>query len=404
LNDCSPRLVVLLLLSAPLWRRSLGKTLPCPRQFPLDALLFYFVPFWLGLNLDQLTHMGFDLSLSSGMDLGSAAMVAGLALFIGAGAPLLAAQAAMLQRARQLRPALLGVLAVVLPVAFVLLAYSADLSLHFHHWIVGWVGALLFRGQPRRRYSIAVQAAMLGAMCNGVAIWDLAPLFDDVQASASGVPAALLWSGVNVSGTNVTIEWTTVEVVRDVWNCSRRPASGSDDAGGADASPAAVLSHRRHTGASVTASTSRAGASTLPLPRNSATALAVELQAATAAALSSLVPGISMPSCSSPVFALSANGVLLFDEKPFPAAAATSPAGPFHSGAFTSTHDLGLARGQFMLAVASKAEDGSVQGSASEYLRVALLQPGESSAGAGYYNSSSSPCMRVAALNHEYYE
>jgi len=224
LNDYSPRLLVLALFCGFSWPIAGRITFPDPRRFPLDGLLFYFLPFWLGIHMDFLQTIGIDLTFSQGM-FSSTSMIIGFVLFIIIGGAAVLYQFLQLYRARKLSKVLICVVFAIIPILIVSLGFSDLLSFHFHHYMVGMVGFLIFIGQPKSRISIIFQALMLGVLVNGVTIWNIAPLYDPAVTPSSVYP--LFWTGVNTTGTTVSLEFATLETVMNVWNCSGNISSSS---------------------------------------------------------------------------------------------------------------------------------------------------------------------------------
>uniref|UniRef100_A0A7S2RY58 LCCL domain-containing protein n=1 Tax=Mucochytrium quahogii TaxID=96639 RepID=A0A7S2RY58_9STRA len=224
LNAYSPRLFTLFLFCGFTWPIAGRITFPDPRRFPLDGLLFYFLPFWLGIHMDFLQTIGIDLTFSQGM-FSSTSMIIGFVLFIIIGGAAVLYQFLQLYRARKLSKVLICVVFAIIPILIVSLGFSDLLSFHFHHYMVGMVGFLIFIGQPKSRISIIFQALMLGVLVNGVTIWNIAPLYDPAVTPSSVYP--LFWTGVNTTGTTVSLEFATLETVMNVWNCSGNISSSS---------------------------------------------------------------------------------------------------------------------------------------------------------------------------------
>jgi len=211
INAQSPKLLTLFLASHAVPPGTF------PSKFPVDALLFYFVPFWAGVHMEAVQDLGVTASFTDDW-LETPAHVVGLALFITAGVPLVAAQSLLFYRAGMLRSVLVVVAASAAAVGVVAAVNRDYMTLHVHHYMVGGAGLLFFRGQPRLRYSIIMQALMLGVFVHGVAVWNTATLFKEGELR---VPAAadLYWTS---AGANGTFEWATADTVLKDWNCTLR--------------------------------------------------------------------------------------------------------------------------------------------------------------------------------------
>ncbi len=385
LTSYSPRLVTALLLAAFLWRPALRVTVPEPSRLPLDALLFFALPFWCGINMDVVTRSGLDLSFAKG-GVANAGLIAGLVIFVAVATPLVLAQAVLLHRAGLLKRVLLLALAVLLVVLIMVAAFHSQLSLHLHHWMVGAVAAAIFIGQPRCRFSIIVQALMLGVMANGITVWNIAPLFSPGGGGGGGAGAQssplVFWTGLNVSATTVSLQWATADVVNGLWKCNATVKAAAR-------ASAAALVGGGHSGAGpdadADADDSEGWALALPL---TSSARLRGLQQISANDTDTVGP--ELPSPLDPSFRLSANAVLLLD--------ALEPT----STTYTFATDLRLAASTFMFALSAKLPTGAE--STTDYLYVTTLPPGQLSLGGGYYNGSdptfaNDPCARLLALN-----
>lgn len=202
-----------------LWPLGVERTFPDPRRFPVDAYIFYFVPFWLGVRIDLLTDSGvIDVALTKDI-FSSPALIAGFILLLAFGIPVVCAQVVIMHKSGLLRKTLFWVAAVMVPLLIVGGISHDYLSFHFHHWMLGAVGAIFFQGQPRARFSIILNAVLLGVMVNGLIIWGPDPFFDYIEPPEAP-PTKLFWTGLNVSGTRVSVEWASARVVFQDWNCS----------------------------------------------------------------------------------------------------------------------------------------------------------------------------------------
>ncbi|GBG23852.1 Cysteine-rich secretory protein LCCL domain-containing 2 [Hondaea fermentalgiana] len=221
LNDRSTRLLVIVLFGMALWPRIARNTFPDPRSHPIDGLLFYFLPFWFGIHFDMFANVGIDTILTSG-GITSAGAILGIALIVGIGTPLVAVQLGLFYRARMLKEVLLYAVGTAVIVLIVSIATSSYLSLHLHHYMFGGLGMMLFQGQPRLRYSIVLQAGLLGLLVNGITIWDIAPLYDNASTSTtSSTSKYMYWSDMNRTGFELSLAWAPRETVFGEWNCSQ---------------------------------------------------------------------------------------------------------------------------------------------------------------------------------------
>lgn len=219
LNERSTRLLVIFLMALCLWPQAIKVTVPDPRKFPIDALLFYCAPFWFGVHLDMFENIGIDTTLSSG-GFDSAGAILGIALIIGIGVPLIFLQVLMFYRAELLPKVIFYVLVVAVLVVVFSVATSNYLTIHLHHFMFGGLGVLLCQGQPRLRYSIMLQAGLLGVLVNGVTVWDIAPLYDTVSDSSSE-SVLMFWSQIDRVGFDLEVQWASDDVVFNDWKCSQ---------------------------------------------------------------------------------------------------------------------------------------------------------------------------------------
>jgi len=219
LNSPSTRLLIILLFLSFLWPVAGRGTLPEPRKFPLDFFIFYFLPFWMGIRMNVILNSGLTLTFTAEA-FSEPGGIFGFILFFAIGIPLVAFQFALFQKARMLRQIASYVIIVLIFVVIFTLSTLDFLSLHVHHYMVGGIGFLLFQGQPKLRYSIIVQGLMLGVLVNGVTVWDVAPLYDNTLPSGGGgSPNQVFWSGLNISGSMVSLEWATPDTI-ELWNCT----------------------------------------------------------------------------------------------------------------------------------------------------------------------------------------
>jgi hypothetical protein len=225
LNFKSQYLYWLLPLVWFLFPYSAEPTVPDGRRFPLDLVLFYWVPFWVGIRMDDLVQIGFDVTLTSDV-LSEPEYVIGFLLLVACAVPLFSAQAVLLYRAGMLRKRLLGLGGLVLAALILSLTSGDFISFHLHHWFFGFLGFVFFQGQPRLRYSLIFNAGLLGAFVNGVVIWGPDPFFDEVESSLQVLPRdftvvpPLAFSNLQVFDTSVEFEWVTRDTFYDVWLCN----------------------------------------------------------------------------------------------------------------------------------------------------------------------------------------
>jgi len=216
LNAYSPRLFTLFLFCGFTWPIAGRITFPDPRKFPLDALLFYFLPFWVGIHMHK---AGIPLTLTSDA-FSNPSMALGLILFMVIGGVVVGYQFIQLYKAGKLWKVFTCIGCWCVPVFILMIAYSDNLAFHFHHYMVGMAGFLIFIGQPRSRISIILQALMLGVLVNGVTIYDVDPIFDSLSGTPTVDKNTLYWTGVNTTTTSVSVQFATVDTLRNVWKCS----------------------------------------------------------------------------------------------------------------------------------------------------------------------------------------
>ncbi|KAH9255615.1 hypothetical protein BASA81_006445 [Batrachochytrium salamandrivorans] len=152
---------------------------PDPTRFPIEAILFSGVFFIfihlhdleMDLNLD-----GFVLSsslFSGSTNLGYLTFFALLIVVLAVG---LLAQVKILYQAGLGKQYLVGTVLAVLLLLLLALPTKPQLSLHFHHFFLGLCICALARGQ--RWFSMGFQAIGLALFVEGVALYNIAPLFD----------------------------------------------------------------------------------------------------------------------------------------------------------------------------------------------------------------------------------
>jgi hypothetical protein len=233
LNWQAPTLLfVLLPTTYVVYLHSARSTLPDVSRYPLDATLFYWLPFWAGVRLDMVKELGVDLSFSHDAVEGSA--VWGALLMSATGLPAALAMARSYQRAGQLGAVARRAAAAAAATAALSLALASTFSLHLHHYLVGLAGAFFFRGQTRSRVFIVAQALMLGVWVNGVVVWGTDALLDaaapslaapppDAGAGDAPVPARapfLLWSRAELLPEGgVEAELVPEHVALGDWGC-----------------------------------------------------------------------------------------------------------------------------------------------------------------------------------------
>lgn len=68
-NQKSQTVFVTFASSYAVWKKGGEKTFPHTHKYPLDAFLFYFIPFWLGIRMDA-----FDKAIDIGISLSATAL------------------------------------------------------------------------------------------------------------------------------------------------------------------------------------------------------------------------------------------------------------------------------------------------------------------------------------------
>jgi hypothetical protein len=231
LNWQAPTLLfVLLPTTYVVFLHSARSTLPDVQSFPLDAILFYWLPFWAGVRLDMTKELDIHLSLSSNRVEGSA--VGGALLLAVTGVPAVLAMARSYQRAGLLGVVARRVTAAAVTIGALSLALASTFSLHIHHYQVGLAGAFFFRGQTRSRVFIVAQALMLGVWVHGVVVWGTDAFFDarmtlptaPLPGSGAGNERLrapyLLWSRATLLPEGgVEAELVHEDVAVDDWGC-----------------------------------------------------------------------------------------------------------------------------------------------------------------------------------------
>mmetsp|Transcript_18784 Transcript_18784/g.34801 ORF Transcript_18784/g.34801 Transcript_18784/m.34801 type:complete len:696 (+) Transcript_18784:176-2263(+) len=365
LNEYSGRVFVIVLFVTAVYPISIANTFPDPRVFGLDAFLFYFLPFWAAVHMSILETWGLNLSLTSEV-FSSVTSILLFVVLIAFAIPLLAIHMYHYYRAGLLWK-ILGVTSAAVLAAVITAVVASDyLSFHFHHWMMGGAGMLLIQGQPRMRYSIFFQSLMFGVFVDGVMRWDIDPLFDSVEAvdfDSISSGQTLFWTGVNITGSEVTLEWATPSVVLNAWACGGERELSTDSV---------RTNPTRRLGADSRWQSPSFQGQLSPLLDSSST----------------IFDGDTVPLDFEYRFALSANAVLLFYD---------FFQSPDSDGTFSITRDLKNEDTVFQFAIA-----GHNVGTSS-YLEVRTLTSNETSLGAGFYNGTNSsfindPCLRVAAL------
>ena len=120
--------------------------------------MFYCVPIWFGLYLNIWSSLGLGFNFTAGFKASSLGFILLLAVFV----PFSLLQLLVYYRSGHLKTGLLKVALLVIAVLVIALSSMHFASLYIHHWEVGLLGFLFFQGQPKSRYSIVLQAVMLG--------------------------------------------------------------------------------------------------------------------------------------------------------------------------------------------------------------------------------------------------
>lgn len=212
---------------------SAASTVPDSRRFPLDIMLFYWVPYWCGIRMDDMVQLGFDITLTSSM-FSEPKYIIGFVILVGVAVPLTILQGRILYNAGKAKSWALYSSLFVLAAILIGLASGKYISLHIHHWFVGLVGFLFFQGQPKLRYSIVFQAAMLGSFINGVAIYGPDPFYDPAEPPESDKPPpppVLLFSDFSATNSSIAFDWVSEQTVLNAWNCTIEglPTQEQDD-------------------------------------------------------------------------------------------------------------------------------------------------------------------------------
>jgi hypothetical protein len=244
LNELFGSLVFVLLPTAyVLYFKTVKCTMPSVRKYPLDLLLFYWIPFWAGLKVHFIEEIGLDASLTESA-FATPAKVLGLLLFVGLFFPVFIAQCLIHWRAGQLGLVLRRLAAFIAAAVAIMLLAGDYVSLHVHHYFLGLVAACFFQGQPRWRFSVIAQAAMLGLWVNGIVIWQADPFFDKpapVKPTPPPTPRptpgptvppprvpVLYWTDVVAApGGGLLVQWAHETVVLGDWQCNVSGSSNS---------------------------------------------------------------------------------------------------------------------------------------------------------------------------------
>jgi len=206
---------------------------PDPKRFPLEALLFYCVPFWAFIHIDDYQYsfganFSFDSSSFSKLSSGSLACLIAIAIV----APVL-----FILQVRDLYKA--GLLPIYLFAGIILASYllivgnAADglLSYHLHHYFIGLFFCLVGRGQ--HKHSIIIQGIGVGLFIQGLSVYGTAPFFDQEGNPDPGyivgtdiyqpVIEQPIWTAAELdpTGTLVTLEWALPSALVQNWQCGR---------------------------------------------------------------------------------------------------------------------------------------------------------------------------------------
>jgi hypothetical protein len=182
---------------------------------PLEALVIHSTVYWAFIHLRDYEYgWGINLSFTPSGLAQLNSLTIGVVIVIGLVAvPLTVLQVRTLWLARQLHLYVLGILGCVLYVVLYQLAEPGVFAPHVHHFMIGLF--LCVAGKGRRWYNIGIQAIGLGLFVEGLAVYDVAPLLDQIGSpqvgyglpSSPSVPIPV-WTRVYYNGTRVTMEWS----------------------------------------------------------------------------------------------------------------------------------------------------------------------------------------------------
>jgi hypothetical protein len=183
---------------------------------PLELLMIHSTVYWAFIHLRDYEYgWGINLSFTpSGLAQLNSLTIGVLVVICLVAVPLTVLQVRTLFIARQLHVYLLGILGCVLYVVLYQLVEPGVFAPHVHHFMIGLF--LCAAGKGRRWYHICIQAIGLGLFVEGLAVYDVAPLMDQVGSPQVGygqpnqaplVPIPV-WTRVYHNDTRVTLEWS----------------------------------------------------------------------------------------------------------------------------------------------------------------------------------------------------
>lgn len=182
---------------------------------PLEALILHSTLFWAFIHLRDYEYgWGINLSFTpSGLAQHNSLTIGVLVGICLVAIPLTILQVRTLWSNQHLHLYLLGILVCILYVVLIQTLEPGVFAPHVHHFMIGLF--LCVAGKGRRWYNILIQAIGLALFVEGLAVYDVAPLMDQVGSPQVGYGAppdqplvpVPVWTRVYHNGTLVTMEW-----------------------------------------------------------------------------------------------------------------------------------------------------------------------------------------------------